>query len=102
MDGTDCCEECGGPIDTTSPNYYKTPDEIFRHVVCHEEGDPGDYVLNIAEDYPEQASINRQYQCGHVAYGPALELPDRCPHEDCGWFADRQLDQYATSGAEGN
>jgi hypothetical protein len=59
-----------------------SPDERFKHVDCHEEGGPGDYVLNIADDHSEQASVNRQYQCGHVAYGPPSELPDRCPHEE--------------------
>lgn len=99
-DGIDHCEECGGSIDTTSPNYYKTPDERFKHVVCYEEGGPGDYVLNIAEDYPEKAYVNRQYQCGHTAYGPILELPDRCPHEDCGWFAVSREDRYVTPATD--
>lgn len=98
MDDTDHCEECGGSIDVTSPNYYKTPDERFKHVVCHEEGGPGDYVLNLAEENPSKACVNRQYQCGHIAYGPVTELPERCPHEDCGLFADSREDRYV--GAE--
>lgn len=76
------CEECSGPVDTNEPGHYKSPDERFRHGVCHEKGVPDGYVLNNASEYPMMASVNRQFNCGHVAYGPPRELPTECP--ECG------------------
>lgn len=74
------CEICGGPVDANEPGHYKSADERFRHAICHAtDGAPADYVLNIAEDHPTKASVNRQFNCGHVAYGPPTELPHECP-----------------------
>lgn len=73
------CEICGGNVDANAPGHYKTPDERFRHRVCHEDGQLDGYVLNLAADYPDMCSQNRQFNCGHVAYGPPRHLPHECP-----------------------
>lgn len=89
------CETCGGPVDETSPNYYESQSAPkVKHVVCHEEGGPGDFVLDLADEQEGEVLSERQYQCGHKALGPPEELPQRCPHDDCGWFADMQQDVF--------
>jgi len=41
------------------------------------------YVVNLAEDdeviQKQYACLNREYDCGHLAYGPPRMLPDECP-----------------------
>jgi len=38
-----------------------------------------EYVLNLAHDFSHECSMNRRYDCGHVAYGPPRRLPRSCP-----------------------
>ena len=79
------CEICGGPVDTNEPGHHKSPDERFRHRVCHERGEPPEgYIREYVEEATSGnfACVNRQYNCGHVAYGPTGILPHRCP--ECG------------------
>lgn len=79
------CEVCGGPVDTNEPGHFKSPDERFRHQVCHELGEPPEgYVEEFKDEAWEMsaACVNRQYNCGHVAYGPVGLLKYQCP--ECG------------------
>lgn len=72
------CEECGGPIDTYDAGYYKTPDERFKHALCHETGDvPEQYKL--VESTESDTYDNKQYNCGHTIYAPPIEHPMFCP-----------------------
>ena len=79
------CEICGGPVDTNEPGHHKSPDERFRHHICHENGaPPSGYVEEFVDEAQEMqaACVNRQYNCGHVAYGPVGLLKHKCP--ECG------------------
>lgn len=77
-DRYDPCEECGGHIDTHDAGYYKTPNEKFKHGLCHEEGEfPGNYELD--ENHDHEVHTNRQYNCGHNLYAPPKRQPMYCP-----------------------
>jgi len=74
----DVCEECGGSIDTTLPGYYKSPSELFKHELCHENGSPPPQY-ELAENHDYETHTNRQYNCGHVLYAPPKRQPTVCP-----------------------
>lgn len=38
-----------------------------------------EYVLDLTKAAPFECSINRRYDCGHLAYGPPRRLPSDCP-----------------------
>lgn len=77
------CQECGGHLSANEPAHYKSPDERFWHAECYEnDGPPEEYIVDVSEDWPHMASVNRQYNCGHLAYGPPRHLPEKCP--ECG------------------
>lgn len=73
------CDVCGDAIDITMPGYYKSAnDEVFRHGICHEEGEaPDGYVFEATDT--EKACTNRKYNCGHMIFAPPVEHPQVCP-----------------------
>ncbi len=73
------CEVCGGSIDSYDAGYFKSPDERFRHALCHENGEaPQEYVLKASEDETD-CCVNHQYNCGHTVYLPMNKRPMVCP-----------------------
>lgn len=74
------CERCGGDIDTNVPGHYKSAnDEVWVHKVCYEQGEPGEPVVDLVDEYPIMEQWPRQYTCGHYAHGPPSKLPGECP-----------------------
>lgn len=73
------CERCGGDLDANESGHYKSPSEVFVHQVCYEEGVPEEPIRDLSRQYPFEECWNRQYTCGHYAYGPPKRLPGECP-----------------------
>ncbi|WP_135828550.1 hypothetical protein [Halorussus halobius] len=66
----------GRSLDAIDPSEYDE-DAEERISILHKRG--REYVLNLAPENPYTECLNRQYDCGHVAYGPPRELPSTCP-----------------------
>ena len=75
------CEVCGGPLNSNEPGPFKSPDERFRHAVCHETGEAPTGPI-VDEGDGTKCCMNVQYNCGHYAFGPVDAVPDACP--ECG------------------
>lgn len=73
------CGVCGGYVDLFRGDYYKsTNDETFRHILCHEDGEPPEgYVFEMTDT--DKCCTNRQYNCGHLIYAPQTMQPRLCP-----------------------
>lgn len=73
------CDVCGEPVDLHRARYYKsTNDMVFRHGLCHENGEaPEGYVFELTDT--GKCCTNRQYNCGHLIFAPQTEQPMVCP-----------------------
>jgi hypothetical protein len=76
------CEACGGLVNVNLRGYYKSPDDRFWHAICHDAGPPDGSITDTAAAWPTLTSTTRQYNCGHVGYGPLVTLPVECPECD--------------------
>lgn len=88
------CDICGGHVDLFRGAHYKSHNDMtFRHILCHENGEPPEgYVFEMTDT--DLCCTNRQYNCGHVIYAPQTHQPRFCP--ECNNF------EYTPDGWELN
>lgn len=79
---------CACPVlDNAHGAGYMGTDRYVISMDCPLHGQAGDdYVMDLSDAEAvvanREACVNREYACGHLAYGPPKRLPEECP--ECG------------------